>query len=409
MSTVESIAILGGGPAGSTLAALLGRAGKSVALFHVERRRELIVGESLVPAVVPVLRRLGIEDAVAEVSVRKPGATVTFSRTDRYPLPFVDAAGSLPPYSYNTPRDLFDGILLSAAEAAGATLVPKTARVRRRGPEGVALDDATREAAAGVFGADGPDLIVDATGRARLFARALGLPAIAGQRRDVALFAHYDGAELDRPGDIHVDRNARGWGWRIPLPGRVSLGIVVDRRHLSDGDKGAQLDAFVGSDPVLREIAPGRRVSEVARYDNYQLHTPRLLGPGWALVGDAAGFADPIFSTGTYLAMRGAEMLADALSSEAPGALRAYEDEWLEELRAWQRIIGLWYDGRLFSLLRLGRFMRKLPPARPVDHHIGRHMTRIFTGEAATGAYGQALLSVVAPAGHVGARRLSIR
>jgi 2-polyprenyl-6-methoxyphenol hydroxylase-like FAD-dependent oxidoreductase len=133
------------------------------------------------------------------------------------------------------------------------------------------------------------------------------------------------------------------------------------------------------------------------------------VGDGWVLVGDAAGFADPIFSTGTYLAMRGAEMLADALVSGSSEALARYEREWLAELCAWQRIIGLWYDGRLFSLLRLGRFMRRLPPARPVDSHIGRHMTRIFTGEAGRNGYGQALLSVVAPIGRAGARSLAIR
>jgi flavin-dependent dehydrogenase len=409
MAGGDTVAIIGGGPAGSTLAALLAQEGKSVLLFAAPKRRELVVGESLVPAVVPILARLGVEDEVAKISTCKPGATVTFSATDRYPLPFVDAEGSLPPYSYNTPRAAFDRILLDAAARAGANVIEEVARIERTGPDSIALAEGAREAARPILGDDAPDLVVDATGRARLVARRLHLPAIAGPRRDTALFAHYESAALDRPGDIHVDRNARGWGWRIPLPGCVSLGVVVDRRHLRGETREEQLDRMVATDPVLREIAPTERLTDVARYDNYQLHSARLVGDGWVLVGDAAGFADPIFSTGTYLAMRGAEMLADALVSGSSEALARYEREWLAELCAWQRIIGLWYDGRLFSLLRLGRFMRRLPPARPVDSHIGRHMTRIFTGEAGRNGYGQALLSVVAPIGRAGARSLAIR
>jgi flavin-dependent dehydrogenase len=409
MSGTEGVAIVGGGPAGSTLAALLARKGKSVVLFAGPRRRTLVVGESLVPAVVPILARLGVEEEVAEISTYKPGATVTFSEADRYPLPFVDAEGTLPPYSYNTPRADFDRILLDAARRAGAHVVEEVARIERTGPDSIALADAARRAARPVLGGAAPDLIVDATGRARLVSRRLELPAIAGPRKDTALFAHYESAVLDRPGHIHVDRNARGWGWRIPLPGRVSVGVVVERRHLRGDTREEQLDHMVKTDSALRAITPTRRLTDVARYDNYQLRSARLVGDGWVLVGDAAGFADPIFSTGTYLAMRGAEMLADALSVGASSALSNYEGEWLAELCAWQRIIGLWYDGRLFSLLRLGRFMRRLPPARPVDGHIGRHMTRIFTGEAGRNGYGQALLSVVAPAGRAGARSLAIR
>ncbi len=408
-SSAETVAVLGGGPAGCTVAALLARAGRTVALFHTETRPELIVGESQVPAVVPILRRLGVEAEVAATSVLKPGATVTFSATDRYPLPFADSAGSLPDYSYQTPRGVFDEILLDAARRHGAHLFPKTARLQRRGATRVALDDASLDATDGLFGARGPDLIVDATGRARLIARQLALPTVEGTRRDVSLFAHYDRVKLDRPADVHVDRHRLGWGWRIPLPGKVSLGVVIDPRHLGPGSRAAQLDALVATDPVLRALEPGERVSEVKRYDNYQLYTTQLVGPGWALVGDAAGFADPIFSTGTYLALRGAEMLADALLSERRDGLDAYRERWLGELRAWQRIVGLWYDGRLFSLLRTRRRMRRFGPGRLMDRHIGQHMTRIFTGEAGSRGYSQTLLTSLAPMGHLGAKALAIR
>jgi len=406
---VQTVAVLGGGPAGATVATLLSRAGKTVALFHTEKRPDLIVGESHVPAVIPILRRLGVESAVAATSTLKRGATVTFSATDRYRLPFAAAAGSLPDYSYQTPRDVFDDILLAAARESGASMIPRTARLRRRGATRVCLDDASLEATDRLFGSAEPDLIVDATGRARLIARTLKLPTVRGARRDVSLFAHYDRVKFDDPGDVHADRNTLGWSWRVPLPGKASLGIVVDPRHLGGGSREAQFERFVAQDPVTRAAEAGTRVSGVARYDNYQLHTSQLAGSGWALAGDSAGFADPIFSTGTYLALRGAEMLADALIDGRHRAVERYQADWLAELRTWQALADLWYDGRLFSLLRTRRQMRRIGPGRMLDAHIGKHLTRIFTGEAAGERYGQALVASIAPLGRLGARALAIR
>ncbi|MEM9187633.1 MAG: NAD(P)/FAD-dependent oxidoreductase [Myxococcota bacterium] len=406
----RSVAILGGGPAGSTLAALLSRAGHRVGVFDVPAPRDLIVGESLVPAVVPMLRMLGVEEQVAKCSLRKQGATITRGRGRPFVLSFDEARGQLPSYSYNVPRAEFDQILRGAAEAAGAARFPHRVRLVAKPGQRVELSSESRDVTNGYFGPSGPDLVVDCSGRARLIARLLELPVTRGERRDVALFAHFDRCALHRPTDIHVDRHRRGWGWRIPLRDRVSLGVVVDSEHLAGADSSEDaFDRFVYGERRLRSfIGTGRRMSKVARYSNYQLQSRSLVGPGWVLCGDAGGFADPIFSTGTYLAMKGATSLAEAISARSRAALFGYEERWLNELTEWKRIIDLWYAGRLFALLRLGNVMRRNPPGLLIDDHITKHMTRIFTGEAGLRGYSRTLLRAVAPLGRLGARELAI-
>src|SRR6185312_2257804 len=104
----RTIAILGGGPAGACLGALLAKKGWKTGIFQTDKRPPLIVGESLLPAVIPFLRELGIEDEVKSFSVFKPGATVCLKLDEVITAPFTLAEGKLPSYAYNTPRDLFD-------------------------------------------------------------------------------------------------------------------------------------------------------------------------------------------------------------------------------------------------------------------------------------------------------------
>jgi len=126
---VRSFAIIGGGPAGAALGALLAREGHRVGIFHTDKRPPLIVGESLLPAVVPMLRRLGIEEKVASFSTYKPGATVCLTADEVISFKFSWADQKLPHYAYNTPRDLFDRTVLEAAASAGAKIFPFSAQV----------------------------------------------------------------------------------------------------------------------------------------------------------------------------------------------------------------------------------------------------------------------------------------
>jgi hypothetical protein len=124
---IQTVAILGAGPAAATLATLLAREGVSVAIFHRLRTAPLLVGESLVPAIVLMLRKLGVEKEVAAYSKYKPGACFNIGAQMDFPFAFKDFCGSFPPYAYNVPRIQFEATLLETARKAGAKHSPQRA------------------------------------------------------------------------------------------------------------------------------------------------------------------------------------------------------------------------------------------------------------------------------------------
>jgi len=392
---IRSVAILGGGPAGASLAAYLARDGLKVALFDPGTAPPLVVGESLVPAVVPFLRRLGIEDEVARYSIFKPGASFALPENQEHlHFRFDEVRKARTPYSYNVPRDRLDASIRASAEGAGAVLFGVRGRVEREG-DAVRLSDETLEKTGGFL--DGqPDRVVDATGRARTLARLLELPSESGPRRDTALHSHMQGIELAREGHVHTDLTERGWAWRIPLPGRVSVGLVLPSDFLRGfGDSvEEQFDTYLAHDPMTRAWSHSAvRIAPVVKYTNYQLRTLRGVGPNWALVGDAFGFVDPVFSSGLLVGLDSAWALARAIRAGSERAFRSYERHVLRHLGNWQRSVGHFYDGRLFTLLRVGNVMRERGPGRLMDRHFSTHIPRIFTGEATHRRYSVGLLN----------------
>ncbi|MGY8688798.1 MAG: NAD(P)/FAD-dependent oxidoreductase, partial [Verrucomicrobiales bacterium] len=229
MST--TIAILGGGPAGATFAALLAQHGLHPVLFADEKAPDLLVGESLIPAIVPLLRRLGIEDRVAAISQLKPGVSFVHPKAKQdMDFTFESVEGVLPTYAYNVPRPAFDQLLANRAEELGVEIVKHRALVEPNGAEGLRLTDTSLAAAPSLEGRQ-PDWVIDATGRHRHFARTLKIPATEGPRKDIAYFAHYDGCHHPKAeGQVIITRLETGWSWRIPLAeGRMSIGVVMDR------------------------------------------------------------------------------------------------------------------------------------------------------------------------------------
>jgi hypothetical protein len=392
---IETVAIVGGGPAGAMLATLLARAGRRVAIFAKRTRPALVIGESLVPAIVPFLRELGIEDEVKSYSTYKPGATWVLDPDDVVSFRFEDVRKARTRYSYNAPRDRFDESVLQAAVRAGAVCFDHHARLERAGGDRVRLADETLAATEGFLRAQ-PDLIVDASGRARLLSNLLDIATVEGGRHDTALFAHLDGVPVIAPGNVHIDRLAHGWAWRIPLPGRVSVGLVVDSEYIRTFGSTVeeQYDAYLDADPVIRRWnATIRRLTPVMKYSNYQLASTRGIGDGWALLGDAFGFIDPIFSSGLLIAMDAAKTLAHAVLDGSPRALARYERRVLNHLGSWRRAIGYYYDGRLFTLIKVGQEASKTWIGSLLDPHFNTHFPRVFTGESTTNRYSLGLLS----------------
>jgi flavin-dependent dehydrogenase len=398
------VAIIGSGPAGATLACLLAAKGVEVTLFDDGRRPELVVGESLIPAVVPILRKLGLEERVAGLCLRKPGVTFTLNASEKIEFCFESLAGSaMPTYAYNAPRPALDDLLDTRADELGARRVAVRAKIERAGADRLQLAADTL-AQAPWLGGRQPDLIVDASGRSRLFAHALEIPAAVGPRTDVAHFAHYEGFAENTPrGQVIIGRLADGWSWRIPLPGRLSVGVVMNRNAAAKlGDKSEdRLEAAISRDPLLSAAGPNRhRLTGVFTYTNYQLISDRGYGPNWAMAGDAFGFVDPMLSPGVFLALHSAELLADNLHD-----LPAYSREMRKLIRAWMGLIEYFYDGRIFAMYRSGTLFERKFPGRITDAlhtFFNRRVAGMASGATTASRFGHGMLEIMsAPAGWI--------
>ncbi len=396
MKSIKNIAIIGGGPAASTLGILLRRAGHHVAMYYLPEKSPVVVGESLVPMIIPMLQDLGIEREVAAYSIRKPGACFTFDGEETFAFRFADNPAKLPAYSYNVPRKAFNETLRNAAHNAGVKLIKQPARLQRSGADGIVLDAASLQAAGDCWQSAQPDLIVDAAGRARLIGQMLDIPVQKGSREDVALFAHVDRTELIDPGYVHTDRLEHGWSWRIPLPDRVSLGFVVPADYAGNSDETPeqQYDRLLRQDKVVQKFAPdAQRLTPVQRFRNYQSQSTRCCGKNWVMLGDSGGFVDPVFSSGMLIAMDSAYKLANTLTRGKP--LASYEKAIRQHLQAWHEIVGHYYDGRIMASIKSGESFAKTTPGKLLVPWISGHMSSIFSGAAATQPVSMTLLRIL--------------
>jgi flavin-dependent dehydrogenase len=391
---IRSVAILGSGPAASTLATLLARDHVRVAIYHRPKRAPLIVGESLVPAIIPMLQRLGVEDQVRAFSMFKPGATFNLGEKDNFSFDFDQLQGPAR-YAYNVPRDRFDDALLAVAREAGARVIEAAATLERCDcTDRVRLSPESLAAAGDAFSGP-PDLIVDATGRVRLLPTLLEIPSRCGPRKDIALFAHVDRTHLDHEGHVHTTRLEHGWSWRIPLPGRVSVGMVIGAEFLDryGTTNEERYDNLLRQDPVLCKVASqAKRLTPVIQYTNYQLVSTRAVGEGWALVGDTAGFIDPAFSSGLFIGMHSAMALAETIRDGSAAAFQRYETEVTHHLKTWHEIAEYFYNGRLFTFFRVGQMLKDTLLLRLTFPHLNKHLGGIFSGLASTSPYSLALL-----------------
>ncbi len=412
MKSRIDVAIVGAGPAGCTLAALLAQRGIRTVVFDDDKRPDLLVGESLLPTVVGLMRRLGIEDRVAAFSQYKPG--VGFLARDGSRLDFFfpqRAIKGMPNYAYNIPRPEYDNLLRTRAEELGVTFVKRRAELEV-GHEGreIQLTEACL-ASVPEFGGKHPKLLVDSTGRARVFSKLLGVGAARGKRNDVAYFAHYENFEGEalREGQVVITTLQHGWSWRIPLPGRLSVGVVVDKSAVKERGETPEerLEATIDAEPALAGAGKGRRrITPVMTYTNYQLISERGHGPGWVAMGDAFGFVDPMLSPGLFMAMHSADLLdslvfaGGAAILDQPARLAKGFDRIFAELRdwheAWGEVIEYFYDGRMYALHAAGEQLcekygeRALP--RLMEKHLTSQITRLLSGVATRSRYGRNLL-----------------
>ena len=328
-SEVDAL-VCGGGPGGSTFASLMAKSGYRTVLFEREKFPRFHIGESLLPWNVPLFERIGVLAKLKACAPQvKLGARFYHQGSSlTRPVVFRNGIDQDHPSSFQVKRAEFDALLLDHARESGAEVFEE-ARVT----EVVFSEDGSRARGVKVLlkGESEPRMVeakvvVDATGRDALLSRHVG-----GRRRDPALdrsaaFAHYDTFRREAGptgGDIVIVTTPDGWWWLIPFSdGSVSVGIVMPSSRFKErsGSVEQLFEESVGRTPEVRDLLRGStRTLDVQTIADYSYTTPRISGDGFCLVGDAACFLDPVFSTGVLLAMSSAEIAAKAVDR----ALRA--------------------------------------------------------------------------------------
>ncbi len=406
------VAIIGAGPAGCCLACLLALRGIHCLVYDNDKRPGLMVGESLVPAVIPILRKLGIEERVAKISVSKPGASFFHASGTRVHLKFQKRGANQPGYAYNVPRPQFDNILRERAEELGVRFINHRAVVQKSTSSEREIELAPESLqAAGLDTTQHPRWLLDGSGRTRLFARTLDIDAQKGERFDVSYFAHFENFTHDEveDGQIIISILNHGWSWRIPLQGKLSVGVVIDKNAAKlYGDTPEQrLEKIISTDPLLKEKSTNaRRVSDVMVYTNYQLISKRSHGPGWMMLGDAFGFVDPMLSPGLFMALESARLLDDLVfshgvpTSDEPAGVKQYGHDLLHWHHAWQELINYFYDGRILRMYEAGSKLAmdkgKWNPAKIMERHVQRVIQAMASGAATRSGYNRRLIDFTA-------------
>ncbi len=317
------MAVIGGGPGGSTAAALLARRGYKVIALEKAHHPRFHIGESLLPMNLPIFERLGVLDQVRKLGVFKPGADFEADNERGYnTYAFARAIGRSPPHAYQVWRQDFDKMLFENARACGAHT--------REGHEVLAVEQlGTRDSRLEVH-ADGTDnyciqarYVVDASGRDALLSTKKRLRRKNAEHQSAAIFGHFRGAAPRAgadAGNISIYRFDSGWMWMIPLPeGVMSVGAVCRPDYLKQR-KGRTveflLDTLKLNAGLWQRIERAELIgNEVRVTGNYSYDSVQMGGPGWVMVGDAFAFLDPVFSSGVYLAMSGAEQAADVVDA----------------------------------------------------------------------------------------------
>lgn len=372
------VIVMGGGPAGSSVAGMLAREGRRVILFEKEIFPRHHIGESLMTDTYWTFRRLGLLEKLRESPfVRK--YSVQFANAagkESRPFYFFEAVHHESAVTWQVTRAKFDHLLIDHAAEQGV-VVHQGVLVKQVLFEGdraigveVQMQDGTREK----FFAK---VVVDATGQSAMLSNKFRWRVRDPKLKKAVLYSYFKGAhrEPDLNGGatlvLRTQPGSGGWFWYIPLEDDItSIGIVADPDYLLKG-RGQDLakifhEEIEKCEAVRRRAEPGTRVDKIYSILDYSYRSKHNAGNGFIIIGDAYGFLDPIYSSGVLLALKMAELAADAIhdafnhddfSAERLGQYQAKLDRGIESMR--KLVYAFYNDGFSFS-----GFLRKYPEER---------------------------------------------
>ncbi len=313
--------VIGGGPAGSTIAALLAKRGFDVVLAEKDSHPRFHIGESLLPLNLELFERLGVLEQVRKIGLRKPGVELhSPAHESPVTLNFSDAWDKTYTHAYQVRRADFDKILFDHCVRSGARAMQqcRVSQVSFPAEGGVSVttsDTAGEQQWQARY-------LVDASGRDTFLGNRFAIKRRNQKHASAALYGHFESAQRlpgDAEGNISIFWFAHGWFWFIPLrDGTTSVGVVCRPEYLQTrrSDPSTFLLQTIALCPALSaRLAHARLLTNATATGNYSYDSSQMIGERYLIVGDAFAFVDPVFSSGVYLAMRSSFLGADVVAA----------------------------------------------------------------------------------------------
>ena len=366
------VAIIGGGPAGSTAATLLARAGRRIIVLERENFPRFHIGESLLPFSMKAFTRMDLLEKFNQAGfLKKYGGEFFSACCDKgVKFYFKDAYRSQTDHSYQVTRGDFDKLLLDHARENGAEVHEQTA------VEGVDFANEHVDLSVANRGNVKARYLIDASGRNSVLGNKFKIKKTYDHLKKLSIFGHYNGVTRAEGIDGTLTGLIRGidrWFWIIPLtPERTSIGVVLDSDTFKRSKQTPEdfLEEAIREQPILaKRMQNARRVSEVYVASDFSYRSTKLYGDRWVMAGDAAGFIDPIFSSGVFLAVFSGELAADALHEVlaqprmAKKLFPRYEKKVNRAMDVYLRFVDAWYTREFIEIFSAPREFLNLPPA----------------------------------------------